>query len=108
MLSVNTSRIEEWQAAGYSVVDRDQFRYVIESVELDQSGREAFATVCFADGSKLVQPGAGPDGSDVVIDGEFGSGREAWTLRLEDDGAWRAVDAPLIGEVQGTDVCPAA
>lgn len=108
MLTVNTRRINEWNAAGYTVVDRDQFRYVTEEVELSDDQQQAVVTVCFADGSKLVEPGAGPDGSDLIIDGTFTSGREAWDIRLDDDGVWRAHDAPLIGTAEATDVCPAA
>ena len=43
----------------------------------------------------------------MIIDGAFASGREAWDMRLDDDGIWRAYDAPLIGETEDTDVCPA-
>jgi hypothetical protein len=106
LLSVNTNRVAEWNAAGYTVVDRDQFRYVIESIDTADSLDAATVTVCFADGSKLVEPGAGPGGVDVIIDGAFASGREAWDMRLGDDGRWRAHDAPLIGETEGTDTCP--
>jgi hypothetical protein len=106
LLTVNTTRVAEWNAAGYTVVDRDQFRYVIESVVIADSFDQATVTVCFADGSKLVEPGAGPGGIDVIIDGAFASGREAWDMRLDDDGIWRAYDAPLIGEAEDTDVCP--
>jgi hypothetical protein len=107
MLSVNVDRINEWNAAGYTVIDRDQFRYVIEAVEVADGGTEATVTVCIADGSKLVKPGAGPGGADLVIDGEFVSGREAWDMHLEQDGVWRAHNAPAIGSGETTDVCPA-
>jgi hypothetical protein len=106
LLTVNTNRVTEWNAAGYTVVDRDQFRYVIEEIVIADSLDQATVTVCFADGSKLVEPGAGPGGIDVIIDGTFASGREAWDMRLDDDGIWRAHDAPLIGETEDTDVCP--
>lgn len=107
MLAVNIDRINEWNATGYAVVDRDQFRYVIERVELSDDGQRAVVTVCFADGSKLVDPGAGPDGGDLIIDGTFTSGREAWDVRLDDDGVWRPYDAPLVGAAEATDVCAA-
>lgn len=107
MLAVNTGRITEWNAAGYRVIDRDQFRYVIESVELAEDLRQATVTVCFADGSKLVDPGAGPGGADLIIDGTFASGREAWDVQLDSDGVWRAHDAPLVGATEGTDLCAA-
>ena len=107
VLAVNVGRVMEGNGEGYTVIDRDQFRHVIESVELSDDLRRATVTVCFADGSKLVDPGAGPDGADLIIDGAFVSGREAWDMRLADDGIWRAHDAPLIGTTEVTDVCPA-
>lgn len=107
LLSVNVDRINEWNSAGYAVIDRDQFRHVIESVELSPTLDEATVTVCFADGSKLVDPGAGPDGSDVIVDGTYASGREAWDMRLGADGVWRVQEAPLVGQTEETDVCPA-
>jgi hypothetical protein len=107
LLTVNVDRVAEWNAAGYTVIDRDQFRYVIEGVDLAASLDQATVTVCFADGSKLVEPGVGPGGTDVIIDGEFVSGREAWDMRLDDDGVWRAYGAPVVGETEATDGCPA-
>jgi len=108
LLDANRARIEEWNSAGYTVIDRDQYRYVIESVELGADGTTATATVCLADGSKLVLPGAGPQGADVIIDDQFVSGREAWELRLDADGQWRAYSAPVVGVTEESDVCPSA
>lgn len=107
VLERNSARIEEWNALGYTVRDREAFRYVIESVEVDGSGMEATATVCIADGSRLVMPNAAPDGSDVVVDDEFVSGRTAWQLRLDSDGVWRAFDSSPVGESASEDVCGA-
>ena len=108
LLESNRARIEEWNSAGYTVIDRDQYRYVIESVALGADGNTATATVCLADGSKLVLPGAGPQGADVIIDDQFVSGREAWELRLDSDGQWRAYSAPVIGVTEESDICPSA
>lgn len=105
LLARNIERISEWNAAGYTVVDRDQYRYVIESIEVAADGDEATAVVCLADGSKLVLP---TDEGDVVIDGTFVSGRATWELRLDPDGTWRAHAAPAAGESSETDVCPAS
>ena len=71
LLARNVARINEWNAAGYTVRNRDQFRYVIEEVTLGPSGTQATALVCIADGSELVKPGAGPGGADVIIDDTF-------------------------------------
>ena len=48
--------------------------------------------MCIADGSKLVLPAA--DGTDVIIDDTFVSGREAWDVRLDPDGSWQRVCGP--------------
>lgn len=108
MLAINTQRISDWNSSGFTVIDRDQFRYVIESVEVSPDLRQATVMVCFADGSKVISPGAAPDGSDVIIDGTFVSGREAWDMRLGDDGVWRVREGPVVGKTERTDQCPAA
>lgn len=107
LLTQNTTRINEWNAAGYTVRDRDKFRFVIEKVSLLPDLQRATATVCIADGSRLVKPGAGPGGVDLIIDDTSGSGREAWEMRLDPDGKWRAYSAPAVGPTETSDVCPA-
>jgi len=72
----------EWNGEGYTVIDRDQFRHVIEGLDLSADLRQATVTVCFADGAKPVDTVAAPDGTDIIIDGTFVSGREAWDMRL--------------------------
>ena len=107
LLERNVARIQEWNAAGYTVRNRDQFRFVVESVTLKSDGVTATATVCIADGSALVNPGAGPGGADVIIDDSYTSGRSAWDMRLDPDGQWRVYDAPAVGPTESSDVCPA-
>jgi hypothetical protein len=107
LLAQNVARINEWNAAGYTVRDRDKFRYVVENVALQPDLQRATAIVCIADGSKLVKPGAGPGGADVIVDDSYTSGREAWDVRLDADGRWRAYDAPAVGATEARDVCPA-
>jgi hypothetical protein len=107
LLARNVARIGEWNAAGYTVIDRDQFRYVIESVVLGDDPARVTAVVCIADGSKLVLPDAAPDGGDVIIDDVYISGRSGWDMRLDGDGRWRAYDAPAVGSTESTDQCSA-
>jgi hypothetical protein len=108
LLARNTSLINEWNSLGYTVRDRDQFRYVVESVVVDSSLATAVATVCIADGSRLVLPNAAPDGGDVVIDDEYTSGRSEWEMRLDVDGVWRLYGSTPIGVAATEDVCGAA
>ena len=108
LLERNVARVQEWNADGYTVRNRDQFRFVVERVTLSPDGLTATATVCIADGSDLVHPGAGPGGADVIVDDAYTSGRSAWDMRLDPDGKWRAYDAPAVGPTESSDVCPAA
>lgn len=103
----NVGRIDEWNAAGYTVTDRDQFRYVVESVALSSDLTSATAVVCIADGSKLVLPGAAPDGGNVVVDDVYVSGRESWAMQLDADGVWKVFEAPALGPTESTDQCSA-
>ena len=107
LLERNTARINEWNAAGYTVRNRDQFRFVIEKISISPSGVQAAVLVCIADGSELVKPGAGPGGADVIVDDAYTSGRASWDVRLDTDGVWRAYDAPAVGTTESSDVCPA-
>jgi hypothetical protein len=100
-------RINEWNAAGYTVRNREEFHYVVEEVTLAPGGSQATALVCIADGSDLVRPGAGPGGADVIIDDTYGSGRESWEMRLDSDGRWRAYEAPAVGPTEPRDICRA-
>ncbi len=108
MLRINTERVAQWNAARYAVRDRDTFRYVVEQVELNADLTRATVLVCIADGTKLVQPGAGPGGADVIVDDSYVSGRESWDVRLDADGIWRPYAAPASGPTESRDVCPAS
>jgi hypothetical protein len=108
LLARNTTLINEWNSLGYTVRDRDQFRFVVEAVVVDPSLASAVATVCIADGSRLVLPNAAPDGGDVVIDDEYTSGRSEWDMRLGADGIWRVHSSTPVGAAAAEDVCGAA
>jgi hypothetical protein len=107
LLARNTTLINEWNSLGYAVRDRDRFRFVVEAVVVDPSLETAVATVCIADGSQLVLPNAAPDGSDVVIDDEYTSGRSEWDMRLDADGVWRVHSSTPVGAAAAEDVCGA-
>ena len=107
LLERNVARVQEWNAAGFTVRNRDQFRFVVEGVTLSPDGLTATATVCIADGSDLVHPGVGPGGADLIVDDAYTSGRSAWDMRLDPDRQWRAYDAPAVGPTESSDVCPA-
>lgn len=109
LLDQNTRRIAEWNSAGYAVRDRQLFRFVIEKVEFTDPASLTQATViaCIADGSRLVRPGVGPGGVDVIVDGAYTSARDQIDLRRDPDGRWRAYAGVAIGSAEARDVCPA-
>jgi hypothetical protein len=109
LLQRNIALINAWNAEGFAIRERNKFRYVVESVDVaESSAKSATVAVCTADGSVRVRPGAAPDGSDVVVNDDFISGRTEWQFRLQDDGVWRAIDTVALGPSERTDVCPPA
>jgi hypothetical protein len=108
ILDDNIELVTDWNGRGYAVRDRELFRFVIESVEVAPDGLSAVGVLCYADGSKLVIPGAAPDGSDVIVDDKYGSSRQTWEMRLDPDGAWRAYSAQVLGAKASEDICPPA
>lgn len=107
LLERNVARIQEWNAAGYTVRNRDQFRYVVESVVLKPDGVSVSAVVCIADGSDLVYPGAGPGGADVIIDDAYTSGGALPGTCDSIPTGSGAYDAPAVGPTESSDLCPA-
>ena len=87
-------------------------RFVIVKVEFPEPTAvlidRAIASVCFADGSVTVKPGAAPDGSDVIIDEAFSTKQDMDEYRRGDDGRWRAYDFLKEIETLGGDTCPPA
>ena len=107
LLARNVALINDWNAQGFAVREREKFRYVIESVTLAENSLErATAVVCIADGSIRVRPGAGPGGADVIVDDSFISGRDSLQMRIEADGRWKVYDGPSVGPGEATDICP--
>ncbi len=91
LLDRNVTLINEWNSLGYTVRDRDQFRFVTESVAIGTDGVSAVGDGVHRRRTRLVLPNAAPDGSDVVLDDEYTSGRSEWNMRLEADGVVASV-----------------
>ena len=107
LLERNVAKMTEWNAAGY-VYKPGEYRVVVDKVTFTTPElTRATASVCSSSAGDLVNPGAGPGGADVIVDGGYSSGFAAWDMRLS-DGVWRVYDAPATGTVSETsDVCPA-
>jgi hypothetical protein len=102
-----TKLVTKYKAAGYVSRRRERNHHNIESVTIQGADR-ATAVVCNTDGSETVQPGAGLDGGDLIVDGQFVSRRDTYDMRLDPDGLWRLYDGKLIKSSSGDDLCPVA
>ena len=106
LLARNVALISDWNAQGFTVREREKFRFVIESVSLAEGSLDrATALVCIVDDSVRVRPGVGPGGADIVVNDSFISGRTDWQMMLGSDGVWRSNDGVAIGPTEDHDVC---
>jgi hypothetical protein len=62
--------------------------------------------VCEIDPWIVVEPGAGPDGTDAIVDAELYTYRSIFFLRNL-DGRWRAEGSRSLGQWTGLTTCPA-
>ena len=87
-------------------------RYVLLKVQFPEPNApeldRAVVSVCFADGSVTVKPGAAPDGSDVIVDEASSTRQQETEYRRGQDGQWRAYDFLKDIETLGGDTCPPA
>jgi len=61
--------------------------------------------VCEIDSSIVVEPGAGPNGTDAIVDAELYTYRSVFFLRLI-DGRWLAEGSDELGSWTGVETCP--
>ena len=61
--------------------------------------------VCEIDSSVVMEPGAGPNGTDAIVDAELYTYRSVFFLRLV-DGRWLAEGSDELGSWTGVQTCP--
>jgi hypothetical protein len=66
----------------------------------------ALLQVCQVDSWIIVEPGAGPDGTDAVVNSDVTSYRSNFVL-ISVDGRWRIRGSESLGEFPGASKCPA-
>jgi hypothetical protein len=88
-LTNRTAEIAEYNAEGLGFTNLEENRIRIVSVAFFHENSTAVVRVCAQDHSVQVQPGAGPDGSDVVVDDDRGSAIVDWEMVRGEDGRWR-------------------
>jgi hypothetical protein len=83
-------------------------RYVVvEAAELvDGSRTEVQVQYCEVDGRRVVQPGAGPDGADVVLTDTVDAVRGVALVELGVDGRWRVTRYATVERSTEENVCP--
>ena len=74
-------------------------------MEVEADGGHAVVTFCQIDGGLLVDPGAAPDGSDVIINDQITSYLSESSVLRDSDGVWRVHDNDVIAEFEGGDGC---
>ncbi|MGB7879885.1 MAG: hypothetical protein WBL31_14065, partial [Ilumatobacteraceae bacterium] len=62
--------------------------------------------VCEVDSWVVVEPGAGPNGADAIVNAEVNTYRSNFFLRLTDD-RWKVEGSAQLGSWEGVEVCPA-
>ncbi|MGF1599909.1 MAG: hypothetical protein ACFCVK_23870 [Acidimicrobiales bacterium] len=109
LLARLTTTLADWQSAGYESrppTDPAINREEALNVELLEGGvTSAKVSVCQVDGTKLVDPNAGPDGSDVILNDRVSSTLAHVFAELDEDGVWRVQRSEVIDQVEGGDGC---
>ena len=90
-LSKNRERASELNAAGYSARNIESLTYRTDDVTVNDSLDVVVVTECSTDGVVLYLPNPDGNGEQIVND-NWSSAREAWTMVRGDDGVWRAQD----------------
>lgn len=100
---------EDWKANGWAsrppLDPAHSSKEIIDTVVVDDPPSEVQVVVCTIDGSLLVDPGAAPDGSDVIINDDISSTLAALSVLLSDDGRWRVHDRQILSQREGAEGC---
>lgn len=86
-------------------MDADHLHFEVESVQLLTLVEEAQVISCIIDGRRVVDPGGGENGEDLLIDGDIVSGTTHNILTRGADGAWRLSEGSRLVMGDGPDGC---
>ena len=102
-------RLEDLRANGYVARPNPDVEagVIVErpAVRTSSPANTAVIQVCEVDSWIVVEPGAGPDGSDAIVDPDVTSYRSNYVLSKM-DGRWRIRGGETLGEWPGEAACP--
>jgi hypothetical protein len=104
-------RFEEFRANGYAIRQSPSIEPVISievSAQLVKPSTDLVRVqICDVDSWITVEVGAGPNGTDAVVDPTLTAYRTTFFMRLVDD-VWKVEGGEQVGEWQGAETCPPA
>lgn len=104
------AQLEEYRSKGWVARANDSVEYMltIEQRAQPNGGQpdSAVVQVCEIDPWIIVEPGAGPGGSDAIVNDDVYAYRSLFVLELV-DGRWLIRGSDPIGEWTGVTECPA-
>jgi hypothetical protein len=101
---LETFRTNSWVARPNPVVQAGVY-VEVPAVLIEPSDDVAELQVCEVDSWIVVEPGAGPDGADALVNDELTTYRSTYFVRYV-DGRWRIEGSSLIGTWLGLVPCP--
>jgi hypothetical protein len=103
-------QLEEYRLNGWIARPNPDVNAVVvievPAILLDPSDDAAELQVCEVDSWIVVEPGAGPDGSDALVNDELNTYRSTYFVRRV-DGRWLVEGSSEIGSWLGLKSCPA-
>jgi hypothetical protein len=92
---------EGWEVRPHSTVPET---LTVEEISFGGPGA-ATLVVCIIDSGVIYEPGAAPDGGDVIVNDTVYAARSQYEMVMV-DGAWKLADISLVEEWQGIAECP--
>jgi hypothetical protein len=105
------ARLDDFRSNGYVTRPNPEVEALVivekPAVLASSPADTAVIQVCEVDSWIVVEPGAGPDGADAIVDPDVTSYRSNYVLLLV-DGRWRIRGSELLAEFPGEPSCPPA
>lgn len=78
---------------------------IVQSVTLDAKRTSARVLSCTWDTAIILQPAAGPDGSDIIAN-DLKESYDVESLMVLENGTWMPSDRPVVTKHEGVNACP--
>jgi hypothetical protein len=78
---------------------------VVQSITFDEKRTRATVLSCKWDTAVLLQPGASPDGSDIIVN-DLKNSSDVETSMVLENGKWMMAQRPVVATHEGVNTCP--